>query len=319
LLEKISVIWSNVSWLINKLMTTSTINFYYELEPEKNHFYSVFVDITHKCNMECANCYVPIRTVPDLDVSKLYQVLEKFPKKAEIRLIGGEPTVRTDLVNIVSKIRELGHRPTMMTNGLMLARPGYARELADAGMRSIYISLNGADNDDVYEVMDGVRCADRKIKGWQACQEAHMNINLGAILQKGCNDDVPGRLLELSKQIGGNPIFRFRNVGQVGRFALEKDQNWTFEEMTELVCRQFNKDIEWAKQWTSINGYTEKNVLFFPLDESKKMKTPWVKITNWSPAGSNFPDPGNQRRGRLTQDFKLAPFFEHVKMYENVY
>jgi molybdenum cofactor biosynthesis enzyme MoaA len=300
-------------------MTTLPINFYYELEPENNHFYSIFVDITHKCNMECANCYVPIRTVPDLDVSRFYQALEKFPKKTEIRLIGGEPTVRTDLMEIVAKIKELGHRPTMMTNGLMLARPGYARELADAGMRSIYISLNGADDDNIYEIMDGVKCADRKIKGWKECQDAHMNINLGAILQKGCNDHVPGRLLALSKEIGGNPIFRFRNVGQVGRFALEKDQNWTFEEMTNLVCQQFNKDVDWAMQWDVINGYKEKNVIFFPLDETKKMKTPWVKITNWSPAGSNFPDPGNQRRGRLTQDFKLAPFFEHVKMYENVY
>jgi molybdenum cofactor biosynthesis enzyme MoaA len=300
-------------------MNTSTINFYYELEPKDNHFYSVFVDITHKCNMECANCYIPIRDVPDLDVNKFYETLSQFPKKTEIRLIGGEPTVRTDLIEIVAKIKELGHRPTMMTNGLMLARPGYARALVDAGMRSIYISLNGADDDDVYEIMDGVRCAERKLKGWQECVDAKMNVNIGAILQKGANDHIPSRILNLSKQIGGNPIIRFRNVGQVGRFSLEKDQNWSFKEMVNLVCGQYDKDPEWALKWNKINGCDEKNVIFFPMDENKRLKTTWVKITDWSPINSVLPDPGNSRRGRLTQNFKLAPFFEHVKKYENQY
>jgi hypothetical protein len=269
--------------------------------------------------MECANCYTPNRDVPDLDLDKFYHALAQFPKKTEIRLIGGEPTVRTDLVDIIAKIRELGHRPTMMTNGLMLARPGYARALVDAGMRSIYISLNGADDDDVYEVMDGVRCAGRKLLGWQECIKAKMNVNVGAILQKGVNDHIPGRLLALSNQYGGNSIIRFRNVGQVGRYSLEKDQNWTWGQMVGLVCDQFGKDPEWAVKWNRINGCDEKNVIFFPMDETKRMKTTWVKITDWSPASSNFPDPGNNRRGRLTQDFKVAPFFEHVKLNENVY
>ncbi len=301
------------------LMLVQPINFYYEQQPKDCTFYSVFVDITHRCNMECANCYTPNRDVPDLDLDKFYHALAQFPKKTEIRLIGGEPTVRTDLVDIVAKIRELGHRPTMMTNGLMLARPGYARALVDAGMRSIYISLNGADDDDVYEVMDGVKCADRKLQGWQECIKAKMNVNVGAILQKGVNNHIPGRLLELSNQYGGNSIIRFRNVGQVGRYSLEKDQNWTFGQMVGLVCDQFGKDPAWAAKWNRINGCDEKNVIFFPMDETKRMKTTWVKITDWSPVNSNFPDPGNNRRGRLTQDFKIAPFFEHVKMHENVY
>lgn len=300
-------------------MNTQPINFYFEQSPEKCSFYSVFVDITHRCNMECANCYTPNRDVPDLDVTKFYEALAKFPKKTEIRLIGGEPTVRPDLVDIVAKIKSLGHRPTMMTNGLMLARPGYARELVDAGMRSIYISMNGADDDNVYETMDGARCADRKIRGWQECQDVNMNINVGAILQKGVNNHIPRRLLDLSKQIGGHHILRFRNVGQVGRYSLEKEQNWTWNEMVDLVCEQYNVDAAWAAEQNKINGFNEKNVIFFPMDPTKRLKTSWVKITDWSPANSVLPDPGNYRRGRLTQDFKLAPFFEHVKLYENVY
>lgn len=295
------------------------MNSYYELDPKDNHFYSIFVDVTHKCNMECANCYVPIRTVPDLDKDKLFDVLKQLPSKTEIRLIGGEPTVRTDLAEIVNQIRVLGHRPTMMTNGLMLARPNYAKELADAGMRSIYISLNGADDDDVYLIMDGVKCAERKIKAWHECQQAKMHVNVGAILQKDVNNHIPKRLLELSKQIGGHHILRYRNVGQIGRFSIGKNKNWNFNDLLTLICNDYGKDVSWAKNFTSINGYKENNVVFFPMDETKKLRTTWVKITDWSPVNSDIPDPGSKRRGRLTQDFKLAPFFEHVKKYENIY
>lgn len=292
---------------------------YYELEPKDNHFYSVFVDITHRCNMECANCYIPNRLVPDMDVDKLYEALSQLPSRTEIRLIGGEPTVRPDLIDIVAKIKDLGHKPTMMTNGLMLARPGYARALADAGMRSIYISLNGADDDNVYEVMDGNRCADRKIQGWREAVAAKMNVNLGVILQKGANDHVPARLFEMVKEIGGNPVIRFRNVGQIGRFTLNKNQNWTWNELLANVCSAAGVDPEWAQQWNKVNGFTEEHTILFPMYADKKFKTPWIKITDWSPTGSDIPDPGSKRRGRLTQDFKLAPHWEHVKLNENQY
>lgn len=293
---------------------------YYELEPKDNHFYSIFVDITHKCNMECANCYTPNRLKKDLDKKRLYEVLEELPNKAEVRLIGGEPTLRTDLMEIIHNIKIRGHRPTMMTNGLIVARPGYARELADAGMRSIYLSMNGADDNAIYKIMDGGGSwAERKVKALEECLDVKMNVNVGAILQKGVNDHIPKRLLELVNSFDSKAILRFRNVGQLGRYSLEKHQNWTWDEMVELVCNQLGIDKEWASTQNRINGYDEKNVIFFPMEADKKFTTSWVKITDWSPAGAELPDPGNTRRGKLTDDFKLAPFFEHIKKYEDQY
>ena len=292
---------------------------YYELEPEDNHFFCIYVDITHKCNMECANCFIPNREAPDIDKDKLADVLKRLPAKTEIRMLGGEPTVRKDIFEIVEMIRSLGHRPNMQTNGLMLARPGYAQDLARAGMRSIYISLNGADDDDVYEKMDQLRCADRKMAAWQACTDAKMNVNLGVICQKGVNDHIPQRIYDLSKEIGGNPVFRFRNVGQIGRYTLEQDENWTFDQLIDNISPVFGKDPSWVREQRNISGYQEDNMVFFPLNEEKALKSPWVKITNWAPTVGRIPDAGSKRRGRLTPDYKIAPHFEHIIKNENVY
>ena len=62
-------------------MIENPINFYYEQEPKDCTFYSVCIDITHRCNMECANCYIPIRDIDDLDKERLFEALEQIPKK----------------------------------------------------------------------------------------------------------------------------------------------------------------------------------------------------------------------------------------------
>ena len=75
---------------------------YFELEPEQNTFSNIVVDLTHRCNMECANCYIPNRDVPDLDKEKLFEFLSRLPSRTYIRLIGAEPTMRNDLPEIIS-------------------------------------------------------------------------------------------------------------------------------------------------------------------------------------------------------------------------
>lgn len=52
---------------------------YFELQPEENTFLNIVVDLTHKCNMECANCYIPNRDIPDLDKDRLEDFCQDFP------------------------------------------------------------------------------------------------------------------------------------------------------------------------------------------------------------------------------------------------
>ena len=291
---------------------------YYEVEPEKSTFGSAVADITHKCNMECANCYIPNRDIPDMDIDKFYDVVSRLPKRTDIRLMGGEATMRKDLPEVISKVRQLGHRPTLCTNGLKLGNLNYTKSLWDAGLRSLTISLNGADDDDVYEIMDELRCAERKIKALHNLAKFNFFINVNCILQKGVNDHVPERLLKIFKEdLKNHPgVLRFRNVGQLGRYTLEKEQNHTWDQLITKFAKITGKSEDYIRSWNNVEGYKEKYNVLFPLDENNKRKTQWIKITNWSPDDSDIPDPDSKRRGRITQDFKIAPFFEHVALNE---
>ena len=110
---------------------------YFELKPEENTFSNIVVDLTHKCQMSCANCYIPNRNIPDLDKETLFKFLEKLPERTYIRLIGAEPTMRDDLAEIISTVRKIGHRPSLTTNGLKLAHKPYVQTLKDAGLRML--------------------------------------------------------------------------------------------------------------------------------------------------------------------------------------
>ena len=80
---------------------------YYEIEPENNIFQDVVIDVTHRCNMSCKNCYIPNREIPDMDKDKMLEAIKKFPKRTMIRIIGAEPTMRRDLPELITDIKKI--------------------------------------------------------------------------------------------------------------------------------------------------------------------------------------------------------------------
>jgi len=285
---------------------------YFELEPENNIFHSVIADVTHRCNMECANCYIPNRNIPDMDIDKLRECISKFPKRTEVRLIGAEPTVRKDLPNIIRMIREIGHRPMLNTNGLKIANEHYIRKLIDSGLRVLSISMNGADLDSLYMKTDNMLCAKRKVKALKNCVSMNMFVNINCLIMKGINDAAIDRLIKMCKEFDHKIVIRFRNIGQLGRYSLDKEDNYTYDELIDIVATTAGVDPTEVRKNNIVDGYEEDHNILFQIPNTKI----WIKVTDWSPEDSTIPDPNSKRRGRITENFKVAPFFEHVKQNE---
>jgi len=302
---------------------------YYEQEPEQNTFQDVIIDVTHRCNMNCKNCYIPNRDIPDMDIDLMINAISKFPKRTMIRIIGAEPTMRNDLGEMISRIRKTGHRCTLLTNGLRLAKESYVQHLKHSGLTHCYLSMNGADNDDYYEQIDELRCATKKVAALENLQRNRFIIDTGTIIVKGINDDVVERMLALYKRVNvNNVICRIKNVGDIGRSMADQD-NYTLEELVTLVAQQTGLSEDYIYSWRNKpiyqNDEPEVDSFMFPMNpesEGKFMHKSgvWFKIANWKgEEGQDIPLRNNKRRGRLTPEFKVAPFFEHVKMNEGGY
>jgi len=305
---------------------------YYELEPENNIFQDVIVDVTHRCNMTCKNCYIPNRSIPDMDIDRMISAISKFPKRTMIRIIGAEPTMRKDLPEIIHRIKKSGHRCTLLTNGLRLANNQYVKNLKSHGLGHCYISMNGADNDDWYEAIDEMRCAKKKVSALENLVNNRFIIDVGTIIVRDINDEVIGRSLKLFNNVNlHNVVFRIKNIGYIGRIMSSNVKNYSESEIIDLICNQTGISKDYVYEWKSRPMYQntepEYDNFMFPLvppDPNKPLHRSgvWFKIASWGGVNgdnNDVPLPSSTRRGRLTQEFKVAPFMEHVKINEGGY
>lgn len=306
---------------------------YYELEPEENTFSNVVVDLTHRCQMTCANCYIPNRDIPDLDKEKLYEFLNKLPFRTYIRLIGAEPTMREDIFEIISTVKKLGHRPSLTTNGLKLAQKDYVKKLKDSGLRLLLHSMNGADDDEMYKELDNGKWATVKVRALENIFAERLPVNTGTIIAKGVNEITFARQPELFAQkaieAGINfdstppynrikPVLRIKSVGAIGRYM--KDVSYTMEELKDMAVIFLNIKREKIFETTSglvKNEPSQWEPMRSAMFEYKSLAgTFFIRLIDWQNNDDGVIDHDNPNRGRLTQDFKVAPFFEHVKRNE---
>ena len=133
-----------------------------------------------------------------LTTDELLQVIEVATENgiSEVRLTGGEPLLRPDIVEIVARIKALPLAPelSLTTNGLRLAK--YAKPLFDAGLTRVNVSLDTLDRERFQKLTFRDRIAD-VFSGLVAAREAGLSpIKINSVLMRGVNED---EALELVK------------------------------------------------------------------------------------------------------------------------
>ena len=172
------------------------------------------VSLTDRCNLRCTYCmpndfaaWLP--SEHQLTTDELVRVIEIAVSEGinEVRLTGGEPLLRPDIVEIVSRINAITNAPTltMTTNALTLEK--VAQPLVDAGLTRINISLDTLDRDR-FKLMTHRDRIDDVFAGIKAAQDAGINpIKINAVLLKGVNADEAPALLEWA--LANNLALRF--------------------------------------------------------------------------------------------------------------
>jgi len=306
-----------------------------EYQPEQNTFSDIVIDLTHRCNMECANCYIPNRDIPDLDISKLFTFLEKLPTRTYIRLIGAEPTMREDLPLIIQTVKKMGHRPSLTTNGVKLSNISYVELLKESGLRLILLSMNGADDNESYKKLDNGKWAPAKTKALSNIFKLRLPINTGTIIAKGLNEHILKRQVELFAELaveqGINfntdapykritPVLRMKSIGDLGR-NMGSAHTFSMDELISLASKSLGISVDVIKNNKTSAGVVRSNSesdaltsYMFPVNTIAG--TVFVRLIDWSVDDEGVIDAKNPNRGRLTENWTIAPFFEHVKENE---
>lgn len=148
------------------------------------------LSVTDRCNLYCLYCKVPeIPRAEKLTIPEIARIVGAAAKMGvrKIRLTGGEPTLRNDIVEITKVVRDTpGIREIVMTtNGLTLER--LARPLADAGLQRLNISCDSLDAEAFRDITKG-GILQKVLDGVEAARAANLQIKINCVVMGGRND-----------------------------------------------------------------------------------------------------------------------------------
>jgi cyclic pyranopterin phosphate synthase len=167
------------------------------------------ISLTDRCNFRCTYC-MPAEGLlwlsrhDLLSVDEIERLVRLFVRLGvrEVKLTGGEPTVRRELVEIVARIRAID--PTLdlslTTNGFLLER--LAQPLRDAGLDRLNVSCDSllrhrfaemTRRDALGQVTAGLAAADRA---------GFSPIKLNCVVIAGTNDDEVVEFARLARETG---------------------------------------------------------------------------------------------------------------------
>ncbi|MEZ5710477.1 MAG: GTP 3',8-cyclase MoaA [Blastomonas sp.] len=156
----------------------------------------VRLSVTDRCDLRCSYCmpermqFLPRREV--LSLEEIHRLALEFIARGvrKIRLTGGEPLVRRDIMDLVRAIgREIGSggldELTLTTNGTQLAT--HAEALADAGIRRINVSLDTRDPA-LFAQLSRRDALDQVMTGLDSAKNAGLAIKINTVALRGLNE-----------------------------------------------------------------------------------------------------------------------------------
>ena len=153
------------------------------------------LSLLDKCNFRCFYCQPyehhseahRASALNTVEIKNLSQALGLLGVK-KIRLTGGEPTLRPDIVEIVSTLSDLGYFDKIALSTNAFALKDLAPKLKNAGLDAVNISLDALQRDKFIEAtgMDKLHEVKEGIAAALAAGIATIKVN--AVLMKGIND-----------------------------------------------------------------------------------------------------------------------------------
>jgi len=154
------------------------------------------ISITDRCNFRCVYCMPEegVRWLPREDILSFEEIRDVARAAIEhhgirrFKLTGGEPTVRSGLLDLVRMLRRLDSIEdlSLTTNGMRL--PELAQPLREAGLDRVTVSIDSLRPDRFRRI---TRTGDLPtvLRGLDAAEEAGLGLKINCVTMRGANDD----------------------------------------------------------------------------------------------------------------------------------
>jgi MoaA/NifB/PqqE/SkfB family radical SAM enzyme len=259
-----------------------------------------YIQVVRHCNHVCGFCSNP--TTPYThDFESMKVLVDDFVARGYFGVIltGGEPTLHPELPRITAYASGRGLHVRLITNGTRLADPGFARELATAGLRLAHVSIYSVDPQ-VEARLRGT--ADTLDKAFAAIDQAHahgIEVNVNCVINRLNADHLDANIRHFIAQHPHVRHFVWNNLDpSMGRAEVNQAQftprladfelslframrllhrtGRTFRVEKVPLC--FMTDFAWASTETRKIVKGEERIVHFLDDKQTVRQTDWEHI-----------------------------------------
>ncbi len=257
---------------------------------------SIRVSITERCNLRCFYCHREgewhrhRNEMSPEEIERILKIASELGIK-KVKFTGGEPMVRDDVVEIVRRAAPLMPRDvSMTTNGTLLKK--YARELKDAGLMRVNVSLDTLDPEK-YRRITGLPYLQDVIDGIKEAMDVFGIVKLNYVLLRGLNDDELEDMLRFAAETGA--VLQIIEL----EAPVEKEQTEFFRKY-HLNPKFIEEELEKIADEIKYNELHRRKRFMFSVD-GKRAEVEIVRPMHNSEFCMNC------TRIRLTSDGKLKP------------
>jgi len=180
----------------------------------------------------------------------------------KVRITGGEPLLRPDLHDLISRISSTGVEVALTTNASLLS--GQAPRLADAGLDRVTVSLDALDPKIHSQMTDSSIPVEVVLGGIDAALEAGLSpVKVNCVVQRGVNETEVAPLVRRFRGTGVTVRFiEYMDVGrtngwQLGQVVSSTDLLGYLQEEFELEPVESSRPSDVARRWAHSDGSGE--------------------------------------------------------------
>jgi AdoMet-dependent heme synthase len=207
----------------------------------------VFWEVTKGCNLRCIHCRATatqLSAPTDLATQPGLEIIDQIAAFANPILVlsGGEPLFRNDIFRLARHATDRGLRVALATNGTMVTRDA-ARDISEAGVRRVSISLDGADGQ-THDAFRGIPGAfEASVQGLRNLRALGMSVQINMTIAKHNAHQLP-LVLDLAKELGADALHTFLLVPVGCGVDLAADQMVAPEEYERMLHWFYDRSLE---------------------------------------------------------------------------
>lgn len=181
---------------------------------------SVYISVTDRCPHKCEYCNIPRRLLKELSTSEILKLIDEIAAAGAVRfqIVGGEPTLRKDLGDIIAHARRKKLYVTMSSTGW--AVPEMIANLRD--INQIFLSFDGPE--EAHDMHKGKGAYQRLMRAMEALKKAGVKFNTTTLLTRKSVAHIDF-VLAKAQELGFEVVFQalyYTQTTYKGHFHLPK-------------------------------------------------------------------------------------------------